>query len=212
MSDIRCKHRHTPKTHPQCFQDGKLIDDAQWWKQLKTGYLDIETMGFNGTYYYMISWAIYDLQTGEIFSDAVTPNDISSLEFDKRIVKTLMQKMSEYECLVTYYGTGFDIPFVRTRAFSNGLNFFNFGQIKHIDLYYLVKAKLKLQRNSLEAACALFGIKGKNHVDPHKWMLAGMAISPHIDYVLDHNHRDVEILKQLHDKLATQGKFTKRSI
>lgn len=192
--------------------NGQLIDTAQWWKQVRTGYLDIETTQFNASYGYMVSWAIKDRESGEVLSDALTKKDVASGHFDRRIVKSLLRTMEQFGCVVTYYGTGFDLPFIRTRTYANGLEFFNMGQIKHIDLYYVVKSKLKLQRSSLEAATALFGISGKNHVDPAIWMQAAVGDPKAIAYVVDHNQRDVDILQGLHDRLETQSKFTKRSI
>lgn len=210
--EIRCKHRHTAAEHPQCFMNGKLIDDAQWWKQVRTGYLDIETTGFNASFCFMLSWAIRDGNTGKVYSDSITQKDLESGNLDRRIVRNLLEVMNKFDCVVTYYGTKFDLPFIRTRAYANGFQFFNIGQIKHIDLYYVVKSKLKLQRSSLEAACALFGIKGKNHVASDIWLLAMIGHKKSLDYVVDHNIRDVEILQQLHKRLETQSKFIKRSI
>jgi uncharacterized protein YprB with RNaseH-like and TPR domain len=212
VKEIRCKHRHTANEHPQCFMNGKLIDEAQWWKQVKTGYLDIETTQFNAAYGYMLSWAIKDRDSGEILSDGITRKDIASGHFDRRIVKSLLKAMEEFDCVVTYYGTGFDIPFIRTRAYTHQLGFFNMGQIKHIDLYYIVKSKLKLQRSSLEAATHLFGIEGKNHVNPEIWISASIGDPKAMAYVCDHNQLDVDILHSLHNCLETQSKFTKRSI
>ncbi len=210
--EIRCKHRHTADEHPQCFMGGKLIDNAQWWKSIRTGYLDIETTQFTANYGYMLSWAIKDRNTGKIYSDSITKDDLFSGVIDKRIVKSLLKTMERFDCLVTYYGTKFDIPFIRTRSFVHRLGFFNMGQIKHIDLYYTTRSKLRMQRNSLEAACALFGIHGKNHVDPALWIAASLGDKKALAYVLDHNERDVDILQELHNNLETQAGFPKRSI
>lgn len=210
--ELLCKHRHTIKTHPSCFQGGKLIDDAQWWRQIKTGYLDIESTGFKANYCFTLSWAIKDLASGKVDYDYIVIDDVLSGKFDKRIIKTLLNKIKEYDCIVSYYGSGFDIPFIRTRAFSHDFDFPNYGAIKHIDLYYVVKSKLSLSSKSLESACSLFGIKGKDHVDPKIWIMAGAGNPRALKYVVNHNINDVEILQQLHERLASQAKFTKKSI
>lgn len=210
--ELLCKHRHTIKTHPSCFQGGKLIDDAQWWKKIKTGYLDIEASNLKANFGHMISWSIKDLKTGKVYYDSITSADILSGKFDKRIVKSLLSAIKEFDCLVTYYGTGFDIPFIRTRAFSHGFDFPNFGLIKHIDLYYTVKSKLCLTRKSLEVACELFGIEGKTRLDPAIWIMATIGNAKAVKEVLNHNIADVDILQQLHSKLETQSKFTKKSL
>ncbi|MFN3136006.1 MAG: hypothetical protein ACK44H_10630, partial [Candidatus Kryptonium sp.] len=85
-------------------------------------------------------------------------------------------------------------------------------EIYHFDIYYLVKEKLKLSRNTLENACALVGIKGKNHVDMPKWRKARYGDEQSLKYVVDHCKRDVSILSKLHDKLIGFSKHTKKSV
>lgn len=210
--ELRCKHRHVVKEHPQCFMNGKLIDDAQWWKKVRMGYFDLETTGLRGDYDFVISWCIFDPKEDVMYSDTVQTEDIISGNFDKKVIKSLLKTMSKFDVLVTYYGTRFDIPFARTRAYANGFEFFNMGTIKHIDVYNTVRSRLSLTRNSLEKACALFGIEGKNHISAEIWRRASFGNPKAIAYVLDHNMRDVRILRSLFEKLSTQSRFEKRSI
>lgn len=119
----------------------------------------------------------------------------------------------------TYITEGFgchnskcDIPYMRTRALKWKLKFPSYGYIKHIDMYYIVKAKLSLNRNSLQSACALLGIKGKNHVFGDIWIRAVTGNQKSIDYIHDHNIRDVVILERLYNRMITFSSKTNRSI
>ena len=110
------------------------------------------------------------------------------------------------------HNTKCDLPYMRTRALKWNVKFPAYGYIKHIDMYYLVKAKLSLNRNSLENACALLGIKGKTHVFGDIWIRAVTGHQKSIDYIYKHNVPDVVILEKLYNKLITFSSKTNRSI
>jgi len=119
----------------------------------------------------------------------------------------------------TYISDGFgshnskcDLPYMRTRSLKWKLNFPSYGYIKHIDMYYIVKNKLSLNRNSLASACALLGIKGKNHVFGDIWIRAVTGDQKSIDYIHKHNLLDVIILEKLYDRMITFSAKTNRSI
>lgn len=229
--DFRCIHRHTIQEHPNCFFSGKVKYNSSFESEkdfvkktglpwyafpgYRIGYIDIETSGFDADYGTMLCWAILDKYTGEVFYDKITKEDIDKnpASPDNRIVRALVDKMKEYKILVGYYSTRFDLPFIRTRAFANKIkNFPNFGDIYHFDLYYVVRNKFKLSRNSLERVCELLGISGKNHIKMDYWRKAIYGDEKAINYILDHCVRDVRILEQLHDKIIFQTKHTRKSM
>ena len=84
-------------------------------------------------------------------------------------MKDFIRDISQFDKVIGYYSTKHDIPFLRTRCadVANRLGIPNefpkFQAVKHYDLYYTVKYKLKLTRNSLEAVCRFYGIKAKTH-------------------------------------------------
>jgi uncharacterized protein YprB with RNaseH-like and TPR domain len=114
--------------------------------------------------------------------------------------------------VVTYYGTNFDIPFLRTRAMIHGIEFPPYGDVYTWDLYYTVKSKMALTRNNLDRACAVLGIKGKTHLDLQVWGLAALGDETALKKVLTHNKYDVIILEKLHERLCFSRKWTKTSI
>lgn len=208
----RCVHRHSAKSHPHCFVNG-VPKKALWYEDtgLRIGFLDIETTDFKANRGFMLSWAI-KYRGGSTVCDVITREDILSLNFDKRIVKSLVDELKNVDIIVTYYGTGFDIPFARTRALFWKYNFPVHGEKYHFDMYYRVAHLLKLTRNSLDAATTFLGIDGKTHFDIAIWNAAAYGDEKALATILDHNIQDVQILEKLFDKLEDFSKWTKRSL
>lgn len=205
----RCKHRHTYAEHPAC-----------WWeerqKKPKVGYIDIETSNLDANYGMIITYCILDGDTDEIIENVIDINDVRKGDFDKHFCKQLIKDILKFDVLKGYWSTGFDIPYIRSRCLKWNLNFPIYKSINHKDIYYMVKRLLKLNRNSLEAATKFFGIKGKDHVKADIWMQAlmcdGELQEKAIDYILDHNRKDVKILKELDEKLKEYDRGQVKSI
>jgi uncharacterized protein YprB with RNaseH-like and TPR domain len=159
------------------------------------GFLDIETSDFKADIGYMLSWCIKGLDTKKdnIQYDVIKQKEVLNGSFDKRITSSLLEEMEKYDVLVTYYGTGFDIPFVRTRAVINGHEFpLDYGSNVHFDVYYVIRNKFKIRRNSLKIACEqLLGKTNKTDVNINVWKRARLGHQESLDYVLEHNKYDV---------------------
>jgi uncharacterized protein YprB with RNaseH-like and TPR domain len=170
------------------------------------GFFDIECSGLVADFGMMLSWAIKELD-GDIDYDYLTVADIDNSkdgQEDRRIVESLVQALSRYDRIITYYGNDyrFDVPFVRTKAVAMDIPFPCFGQIKHEDLYPIIKKKFRLSRNRQEnAARTLLGTTEKNHVDGAIWRAAARGKKRAMGYIVDHNHRDVRDLERLYLKV-----------
>lgn len=200
----RCKHGRPYTEHPRCFahEHGKLP---------KIGYLDIETTGFEANYHYMLSYVIKTRSKREYQKGLITRQEILSYDFDKRLSEDLLRDMLKYDVLITYYGTKFDMPFMRSRMLLNNVKFPKFGCLYHKDVYYMVRRLLKLHRNSLETAAKFFGVNDKNHVEGPIWMRARVGDKRALKYVLKHNKIDCEVLEFVHKKLEEYDKGIVRS-
>jgi uncharacterized protein YprB with RNaseH-like and TPR domain len=233
----RCIHRHTIEEHPSCFVQGLIkgvvyteivVNDAlvatikspevqkvkiPWYQEpgFKVGYLDIESDGLRTDFSTMLTWSIKD-KGGPVYHDSVTRQELFDLQYDERIVKSLIDKLREYKIIVTYYGTGFDIPFIRTKALHYGIEFPSYADLTHFDIYYTVKSKLNLSRKSLDNACDYLGIVGKTPLDKEVWRRAKYGDPGALAKVLEHNVADVAILEELHQKMEPFAKWMKRSL
>lgn len=223
---LRCIHRHTIKEHPACFRKGLIKDDAltdkKWSKETglpwytypeyKIGYLDIETDGLKADFGTILSWAIKE-KYGDVYWDVITKRELfKEKDVDKRLIISLLDTLKDYQIICTYYGTVFDIPWIRTKALHYGLHFPEYGELYHFDLYYLVRSKLNLSRRSLESVCDYLGIEGKTPIEKETWRLAKYGNKDALKLVVDHNIGDVNILEQLHNKLEPFRKWTRSSI
>lgn len=65
---------------------------------------------------------------------------------DRATVKAAIERLNEADLWVTYYGKGFDVRVLNTRALRWGLP--QLQPKPHIDLYYTLKPKLALARRS----------------------------------------------------------------
>lgn len=201
----RCRHRHLYSEHPACFV-------AEQGLESKVGYLDIETSNLKANYGIMLSYAIKVKDKKEVLHGVIKKEELMDGTLDKRLVQDCINDLFTFDKVITYYGTRFDLPFIRSRALYWGLDFPLFGEVKHKDCYYIVKSKLQLHRNRLETACDLLGIKGKTHIEPTYWIKALTGDKKSLDYILEHNIADTEILEKLHKRLIVYVKDTNRSV
>ena len=170
-------------------------------QEKRLGYLDIETTSLKANVGIMLSWAIKKRDVNEVTSALITKEEIFDGDYDKRIVEMLCEELNNYDTLLTYYGTRFDIPFIRTRAIDSGIRFPFYREVSHKDLFYQVRSKLRLHSNSLKNATEFLGIRGKTKLDPRIWRDATYGESDALQTVHAHNIADVMILERLHKKI-----------
>ena len=207
-----CIHRQPYRHHPRCFE-------KEIGKDPRIGVFDIETAwGFRADSGYLICYVLKELNKNKIYYAHITKKNINeylkkNIPIDKNVCEALSKHLKNFDVLITYNGTRFDIPYSRTRLLKHGIEFPKYGYVKHIDLYYTVKYKLKLGRSSLESACRLFNIPGKNHCEYDIWQKAGLGDTQAIAYIVDHCKRDVvECTEPLYHKIVDYGKKTNRSL
>ena len=203
----RCEaHGHTYLEHYSCY----LREHPE---KNRIGFLDIETTDLNADYGFIMSYCILDNETGEIIGRLIKPKEIRNGVFDKKLVKQLINDMKKFDTLVTFYGTRFDLPFIRSRAVHHGYEFPVYGMINHLDVYYIIRNKFKLHRSSLATATEfLLGDTNKTRISGDIWMKATTGNKKALEYVYEHNKYDVIDLKRLYDKVIDFKKRTDRSM
>jgi len=201
----RCKHGHLYVEHPSCYIKEKN-------RETRIGYLDIEASNLKADFGIMLSYCIKENGKKNIYYGCISKNDLMNGTLDKNLIKSCIDDMSKFDVIISYYGTKFDIPFIRSRALYWNLDFPKYGYLKHKDCYYMVRNRLCLSRNRLEDACRLMGIEGKTHLDGTYWIKALTGDKKSLKYILDHNKRDVILLEKLYHKIKDYVKETRRSI
>lgn len=223
---LRCVHRHTIESHPACFAKGLVkqhpfkdekdfiaTTNQAWYNypDYRIGYFDIESDGLKADFSTMLSYAIKE-KDGSIITNVITKDELFNGTYDKRLVKECIEDLRRFKVIVTYNGTLFDLPYMRSKALHYGLEFPSYGDLFHFDLYYTVKSKLNLSRKSLANVCDYLGIKGKTDIDKESWRRAKYGDPEALKEVVRHNIPDVIILEQLHNRLEFSRKWIKSSI
>jgi uncharacterized protein YprB with RNaseH-like and TPR domain len=148
----------------------------------------------------------------KILSRTVTKQEIKTC-LDKEVVKQCIKDLSECDRIVTYYGKRFDLPFLRTRALYWGLDFPNYGEIIHDDIYFIIKHRFCLSRSRMENACrTLIGRTEKTHIDASYWIKALQGDKEAINYIHNHCKRDVRDLERLYHKVINFSRRQDTSI
>jgi uncharacterized protein YprB with RNaseH-like and TPR domain len=205
MANHKCEHGHNYLSHYNCYLKNKPEGE-------RIGHLDIEASNLDADYGIMLSYSIKSHKKDKIYKDVITKKDLNN-DLDKRIVQNCINDMLKFDRLVTFYGTKFDLPFIRSRALILGIDFPNYQSILHTDMYYYARHKLKLSSNRLENVSRnLVGETNKTRIDSKNWIGALQGNKKCLDYILNHNIKDVIDLEKVYDKLINYGKLNDRSI
>lgn len=101
---------------------------------------DIEATGLRGDYNSVLCVSIRPVG-GEAMTFRITkPGN------DRTVVQAASRLLSQFECWISYYGKGFDIPMLNTRLLKWGLE--PIEKRPHIDMYYTLKCNLNTSRRS----------------------------------------------------------------
>lgn len=191
LASRRCRHGHTLLEHPQCWEG----------RNEKIAFVDIETSNLHADFGIILSYAIKELG-GKAWGRVITPSELASKKQDKRIVKECIKDIKKFDKIVTYYGTNFDVPYIRTRAMLWGLDFPLYKEVKHTDVFYWAKSKLCLHRKRLQTVCDFLGIPAKTHpMEPNMWTAALTGNRKSLKYIFVHNIEDVISLEEVYKRL-----------
>jgi uncharacterized protein YprB with RNaseH-like and TPR domain len=165
------------------------------------GYFDIESTDLNAEFGILLTWA-FKQRGQEVQSDYLRRRTLTE---EKRILKTLLPVLSSVDTVFTWYGTGFDLPMLRSRCMEHGLEYPTYMDLKHVDLYYVGRSKLQMKSNRLQRVAEFLGFEGKTSVEPKIWKQAmwgsPKAFRQALEWILEHNRVDVEVLEKVHERL-----------
>ena len=200
-----CKCGHSYLEHFKCYQEetGNIE---------RIGFLDIETSNLSADFGIIFSYAIKELG-GKIIGRTVTPNEMRTEMYDKKLMEEAVAHILGFNRICTYYGSRFDIPFLRARALYHGLDFPLYKEVYHTDVYYMAKNRLCISRKRLETVCDFLGIPAKAHkLNQVMWLKALGGNPKALDFIWKHNTEDVISLEQVWKRLDSYCQPTNRSI
>jgi uncharacterized protein YprB with RNaseH-like and TPR domain len=162
-------------------------------------YLDIETSAKNAN-------------EGIVIAIGVMPGDgqvdvrfASNLDEEKKALEWLKERLKDCDEIVTWFGSGFDIPFLMTRALYHNMDLGELAEIPMLDLCKWSQANLSMSSHSLEAVARFFGISaGKEFHGTDILTLFRLVERGDVDsrrLIVEHCKEDVVVLKRIHDRL-----------
>lgn len=156
-------------------------------RKLRIGILDIETSSLRGDYGgYIVCAVIRDFKRNRNWVVRIDDPQNSNPMSDRWVCKTLVSYIKKnYDLLVTWNGSMFDLRFIDTRCYKNWLPIL--PPIYHRDILYHARSKLIIRSRRLKVVHSyLFGHSNKTEITEKVW--AGMLAREKwaIDYMVAH--------------------------
>jgi hypothetical protein len=199
----------SPKLHPERL--AKLIPDS---KHVKILLIDVETAPLKAftwgmwkqnvavsqliSDFFIISWAAKWLDENEVVGACITPEEALK-EDDYSIMKDLWELIDQADIVIGHNGNKFDIPKINTRFVVHGFN--PPSSYKIIDTRLVAKNQFGFSSNKLQHLANSFGIEGKYDTDFELWKKCLEGDEESLNYMLEYNMHDVEVLEEVYLKL-----------
>lgn len=118
---------------------------------------------------------------------------------DVKVVRDLKDALEEYQCWLTFYGKGFDLPFINTRLLKWG-----YPPIEprhHIDLFFSLKANTSMSSKGLGRYASMLGTdEQKMGVSQSTWSEMGYKLGTHMPLMVKRCESDTIVLENLYDR------------
>lgn len=196
------KHKHSYLSHYSCLRDELGIKE-------RIGILDIETDDVRDLQYGLVrAYAIKEYGENKFYMARMTSKTVKNRTYDLDLIKQFLEDVQHFDKLITYCGSLHDFPSLRTRALywsSNGykINFPVFQMVKHFDIYFTARSKLKLRNKRLRTVCSLLNIPSKGiFTTPTMNWDAGAGCDKALNRIMLHAKEDTISTEKVHDKLC----------
>jgi uncharacterized protein YprB with RNaseH-like and TPR domain len=202
-----CKHGHTYASHYTCFINEN--PDRQ-----RIAFFDLETTDFKADWGILLC-ACFMSREGKFYEHRIQFKDMhNKAVMDRKVVAACVETASNFDILIGFYSSRFDLQFLRTRAVILGVPFPFYDEIHQRDVYYMVRNRFSLTRNSLQNACqSLLGKSDKTPMQRHLWRAATLCDDEKaMNYITSHCRGDVTDVAKLYDKVVDYTKPLDRSI
>jgi uncharacterized protein YprB with RNaseH-like and TPR domain len=145
---------------------------------------------------------------GLLMGDEPEVRFADSFEEERKALEWLREKLKGCDEIVTWYGSGFDIPFLVTRALAHGIDLGRLTELPMLDLCQWSRTNLLLSSYSLESVARFFDISGGRGFKEFRGtdILALFKLVERGDLearklIVEHCKDDITVLKLVHERL-----------
>lgn len=157
------------------------------------GFVDIEANGLRGDYNSTLVVSVKPFNKKPISIVVAQPGN------DQRVVREAKELLETFDCWVTYYGKGFDLPFLNTRLTKWGMH--PIAKRPHIDMYFTLKSNLLTARRSQGHLLTWLGTaEQKMGVSASVWSECSAEPEKNLKILKARCESDVEGLEALYKK------------
>lgn len=162
---------------------------------------DIESTNLSADFGYILSIAVKNLNEKKVRCYSVDDYPLYKKDptSDKALLEDAYKDLSDAGAWVTWYGGGFDVPFVNTRLLSHGMA--PMPPIPHIDGWRVARYKMKLHSNRLASVSSFLQIAEKTPLDGPIWIKASAGDKKALQYIKEHNVQDVIVLEEAFNRI-----------
>ena len=122
---------------------------------------------------------------------------------DKWLAQRTRDELSKYMVVLGWNHVGYDLPFLNTRLIAHGLKPLDVGGMCMVDMLWASRYRLRLHSNRLAAVIEYLETKTqKTPLMGDRWIRAMAGDRHSLDYIVEHNVKDVESLEEVADKLS----------
>ncbi len=207
----KCQHRHTARTHPHCFENGKPKSVIWNQKLPRVLVIDIETLPLVGyafnpwqtniTLMHLIkdfcilSYSAKWLGDNKVLSDVLTPKEALARN-DWRILQEVWKLMELAQVVITHNGKRFDMRKLNARFWKNKMT--RPSSYKMVDTLVEAKKIFGLTYNSVAAIAKFIGAEEKLDTAFPLWIACDLGDAESLQYMREYNEQDVETQEEIY--------------
>lgn len=202
------RHNVAYTHHPNCY--AREYPNTKFVENL--AFLDIEATNLKADFGIVICWVIKPDKTKDVLKRCITPRELKTC-LDRKVIEALIKVLPRFDRVIAHYGSRFDVPFLRSRALSLGLEFPEYKSLWQTDTWRIARNKLCISSNRLGNVANLLGIKEKKTpITSQHWIAALTGNKESLAYILRHCEIDVKILEQVYNRISEFAPSSKTSI
>lgn len=128
---------------------------------------------------------------------------------DRGVLAAFIPVFEKADLHVTWFGEGFDLPFVQTRLMMSKMK--PLASVPHVDGWRIARKRLKFRSNRLDGVSRAIPVPKeadrliKTPITPEQWVRGQAGHSASLKYIEDHCKADVLVLEQVYLHLRPFG-------